>query len=124
MFSCIIINCYLFYIDTILIAFILTRKASKDNALQIPIAHAEGRYFASDKILKKIIDNNQILFQYSNKENELKEDSNPNGSLLNIAGICNSEKNVFGMMPHPERAADLELKNTQGRILFESILSI
>jgi len=103
---------------------ILTRKASKDNALQIPIAHAEGRYFASDKILKKIIDNNQILFQYSNKENELKEDSNPNGSLLNIAGICNSEKNVFGMMPHPERAADLELKNTQGRILFESILSI
>ena len=103
---------------------LLTRNINKNNILKIPIAHAEGRYFASDETLKNIIDKDQILFQYSNLEMELKEECNPNGSLLNIAGICNSEKNVFGMMPHPERAADLELKNDHGKILFESILSI
>tara|TARA_B100001750_G_scaffold240340_1_gene249888 strand:- start:4349 stop:5032 length:684 start_codon:yes stop_codon:yes gene_type:complete len=103
---------------------LLTRNINKNNILKIPIAHAEGRYFASDETLKNIIDKDQILFQYSNLEMELKEECNPNGSLLNIAGICNSKKNVFGMMPHPERAADLELKNDHGKILFESILSI
>ena len=68
--------------------------------------------------------NNQILFQYSDFNSEVTESANPNGSLMNIAGICNTERNVFGMMPHPERAADKELHNQDGRLLFDSILNM
>ena len=67
--------------------------------------------------------NNQILFKYCNEKGEVTADSNPNGSIKNIAGVCNKDRNVFGMMPHPERASDIELKSTNGRKLFESILS-
>ena len=67
--------------------------------------------------------NNQILFKYANEEGEVSEETNPNGSLLNIAGICNEGRNVFGMMPHPERAADNELANMDGKAMFESILA-
>ena len=103
---------------------ILTKNTNPNRVLKIPIAHAEGRYFANDETLKHLVDNNQILFQYSNKNMKINEESNPNGSLLNIAGICNIKKNVFGMMPHPERASDIELKNNNGRDLFESLLSV
>ncbi len=102
---------------------ILTRNIEKEKVLKIPIAHAEGRYFAKEETLKEIVNNEQILFKYSDLQGELKEEKNPNGSLLNIAGICNINKNVFGMMPHPERASDKELNNIQGKVLFESILS-
>ena len=102
---------------------ILTRNIEKDKVLKIPIAHAEGRYFAKEETLKEIVNNDQILFKYSDLKGEFKEEKNPNGSLLNIAGICNVNKNIFGMMPHPERASDKELKNNQGKVLFESILS-
>ena len=78
--------------------------------------------FANEKILNSLIDNDQILFKYCDENGNITNDSNPNGSLMNIAGICNQEKNVFGMMPHPERASDLELKNQGGEILFNSIL--
>ena len=89
----------------------------------IPIAHAEGRYFADEETLNLLIDNDQILFKYCDKDGNITDDSNPNGSLMNIAGICNKERNVFGMMPHPERASDEELNNKDGRLLFESILN-
>ena len=93
------------------------------QAIKIPIAHGEGRFFADEKTIKGLEENNQIIFRYCNENGVVSESSNPNGSLLNIAGICNKEKNVFGMMPHPERAADHLLNNTDGVNLFKSILS-
>ena len=93
------------------------------QAIKIPIAHGEGRFFADEKTIKELEENNQIIFRYCNKNGEVSESSNPNGSLSNIAGICNKEKNVFGMMPHPERAADHLLNNTDGVNLFKSILN-
>ena len=95
-----------------------------DSVIKIPIAHAEGRYFADQHMLRELEKNDQILFKYCDKSGAITESSNPNGSLMNIAGICNKERNVFGMMPHPERAADAELKNQDGRLLFESILNL
>ena len=95
----------------------------KNHPIKIPIAHAEGRFFADKKTLTSLVDNDQILFKYSDKNGVVNDLSNPNGSVMNIAGICNKERNVFGMMPHPERAADQELKNQDGKILFESVLS-
>ena len=93
------------------------------QAIKIPIAHGEGRFFADEKTIRGLEKNNQIIFRYCNENGEVSESSNPNGSLSNIAGICNKEKNVFGMMPHPERAADHLLNNTDGVNLFKSILS-
>ena len=93
------------------------------QAIKIPIAHGEGRFFADEKTIKGLEKNNQIIFRYCNENGEISESSNPNGSLSNIAGICNKEKNVFGMMPHPERAADHLLNNTDGVNLFKSILN-
>jgi phosphoribosylformylglycinamidine synthase len=69
------------------------------------------------------VENDQILFKYSDIDGNITEEANPNGSLMNIAGVCNKDRNVFGMMPHPERAADGELNNQDGRLLFESILN-
>jgi len=94
-----------------------------DNAIKIPIAHGEGRFHANEKTLEELKNNDQILFKYCDENGEINDESNPNGSLLNIAGVCNKNRNVFGMMPHPERAADIELKNTDGKILFDSILN-
>ena len=93
------------------------------QAIKIPIAHGEGRFFADEKTIKGLEENNQIIFRYCNENGKVSESSNPNGSLSNIAGICNKEKNVFGMMPHPERAADHLLNNTDGVNLFKSILN-
>ncbi|MDZ4823419.1 MAG: phosphoribosylformylglycinamidine synthase subunit PurQ [Flavobacteriales bacterium] len=94
------------------------------KAYKIPIAHGEGNFFAPDEVLMEMDDNDQVMFRYCNAEGKVTEESNPNGSVENIAGICNKEKNVFGMMPHPERASDLELDNTDGREIFESILAV
>jgi phosphoribosylformylglycinamidine synthase subunit PurQ / glutaminase len=94
----------------------------KKKVLKIPIAHGEGRYFADETTLKSLNDHDQILFRYCNEKGEITPEANPNGSLENIAGICNEKRNVFGMMPHPERAADKELLNTDGKLLFDSIL--
>jgi len=93
-----------------------------DRAYKIPIAHGEGRFFAPEDTLKKLQDNEQIIFQYCDAEGNVDLASNPNGSLLNIAGITNANKNVFGMMPHPERAADHLLANEDGKAIFESLL--
>ena len=101
----------------------ITSQLDKEKAFKIPIAHGEGRYFANDETLKKLKENDQILFQYCDEKGVVSEDFNPNGSCLNIAGVSNSKKNVFGMMPHPERAVDLLLKNTDGKSIFESLLN-
>ena len=102
---------------------LITSLTTKDQVLKIPIAHAEGRYFIGDEELQKLNDNDQVLFRYCDEQGSTDPSVNPNGSLENIAGVCNAERNVFGMMPHPERAADEELRNIDGRILFESILA-
>jgi phosphoribosylformylglycinamidine synthase len=93
------------------------------RALTIPIAHGEGRYFAPPDVLTEMKLNDQIMFRYCDIDGNITENSNPNGSLENIAGVCNKSKNVFGMMPHPERAADSHLGNTDGLFLFQSILN-
>ena len=101
----------------------VTSKIPAAKALKIPIAHGEGKFFADTDTLKKLNDNGQILFRYCNENGEVNSESNPNGAIENIAGVCNAGKNVFGMMPHPERASDKELFNEDGRFLFESILN-
>lgn len=100
----------------------ITKGLKQDQTYKIPIAHGEGRFYAPDEVIEKLENNNQILFRYSTEEGEVSEEVNPNGSINNIAGICNENRNVFGMMPHPERAADEELSNVDGRAMFESIL--
>lgn len=102
---------------------VVTALLDKDMAYKIPISHAEGRYYADEETLKKMRQNYQILFRYCNSNGIITEEANPNGTIDNIAGVCNEQKNVYGMMPHPERAADDELKNTDGKAIFESILS-
>ena len=113
--------CKNIYLKTINNKTLITKNYSS-SPIKIPIAHGEGRFYTNETELKLLEDNDQILFKYCDKNGDISEESNPNGSLLNIAGICNKERNVFGMMPHPERASDTELKNTDGKILFESIL--
>jgi len=101
----------------------MTKDLNATKAYKIPIAHGEGRFFASKEVLEKLNDNGQILFRYCDEKGNVSAESNPNGSLENIAGICNEGKNVFGMMPHPERAADPELANEDGAEMFRSILN-
>lgn len=98
-------------------------KGLKDRAYKIPIAHGEGRYYADTQTMEKLKANDQILFTYCDEAGNTDDASNPNGSLESIAGICNEGRNVFGMMPHPERAADEELANTDGKEMFLSILN-
>jgi phosphoribosylformylglycinamidine synthase len=100
----------------------ITSAINPGTVLKIPIAHAEGRYFADEATLDKLAANNQILFTYCDASGQVTAEANPNGSLRNIAGICNEGRNVFGMMPHPERASEPALNNEDGRGLFESLL--
>jgi phosphoribosylformylglycinamidine synthase len=100
----------------------ITKGLSTDEVYKIPIAHAEGRYYAPNETIERLSSNDQILFKYCTTEGEISGEANPNGSVENIAGICNTERNVFGMMPHPERAADEELANTDGKEMFLSII--
>lgn len=102
---------------------LVTSNASLTEAVQIPIAHGEGNYYISDEGLKELNDNDQVLYRYCNADGNITPEANPNGSLENIAGVTNKGRNVFGMMPHPERAVDGVLGNTDGKLLFESILS-
>ena len=102
---------------------LITATLEKGKPLSIPVAHGEGRYFAPENIMNDLIANDNILFKYCNEKGIETEDSNPNGTLLNIAGICNQKRNVFGMMPHPERAADALLRNTDGKLIFDAILN-
>lgn len=100
----------------------VTNCITNQKALKIPIAHGEGRYFADKDTLAEMRLHGQILFRYSDENGDISTAVNPNGSVENIAGVCNKNMNVFGMMPHPERAADEELSNTDGLVIFKSIL--
>lgn len=101
----------------------ITTGVGLDKVLKIPIAHADGRFYADQKTLEQLVDQDQILFKYCTPDGQLLPEANPNGSVLNIAGICNEDRNVFGMMPHPERASEKILGNTDGRLLFDSLLN-
>ncbi|TAH03344.1 MAG: phosphoribosylformylglycinamidine synthase subunit PurQ [Sphingobacteriales bacterium] len=102
---------------------LVTNKKDLNTALKIPIAHGEGRFYAAADDLKRLNDNDQVLFRYCDEAGNVTLEANPNGSLENIAGVCNVNRNVFGMMPHPERAANAILGNQDGLAIFESILS-
>ena len=102
---------------------LVTRTMTKGEGVKIPIAHGEGNFYAPEDLLKQMEDNDQVLFRYCDENGAVNAESNPNGAKNNIAGICNETRNVFGMMPHPERAADSFLGNEDGRKLFESILA-
>jgi phosphoribosylformylglycinamidine synthase len=100
-----------------------TAGIGSDKALKVPIAHGEGRYFARPEELKQLNENEQVLFRYCTQDGRFNKESNPNGSLENIAGVMNAGRNIFGMMPHPERAADPDLGNTDGRLIFDSLVA-
>jgi phosphoribosylformylglycinamidine synthase I len=95
----------------------------KKDTFEFHIAHNEGNYFCSKKQIKEINDNNQIALFYSDKSGNVNEENNPNGSIKNIAGIFNKEKNVLGMMPHPERMIDPALSGEDGSIFFENLIN-
>ncbi len=99
---------------------IIGKRISK-QALQIPVAHGEGRYYADAATMKQLQDNHQIVFRYCDAHGEIHINSNPNGAINNIAGICNSTKNVYGMMPHPERACSTDLNNIDGKAILEAL---
>jgi phosphoribosylformylglycinamidine synthase len=93
-----------------------------DQPLKIPVAHGEGRYYADKKILDALESNGQVIYRYCDAGGDITEAANPNGALRNIAGICNDQRNVFGMMPHPERATSEILGNTDGVTIIKSLL--
>ena len=100
-----------------------SNKYKKNQVLKINIAHNEGNYFTDSKHLQDLKENNLIAFKYCNEKGSINDQSNPNGSLENIAGIYNSNKNILGMMPHPERMVDELISNTDGINLFSSLLN-
>ncbi len=101
----------------------LTRKLEKGELLRIPIAHHDGRYYVPEDELKRMEERGQIIFRYCTEEGEVTESANPNGSVSNIAGVVNREGNVFGMMPHPERASEDILGSHDGLMLWYSLIS-
>lgn len=101
-----------------------TRSCGVGQVLCLPINHNEGRYYADGETLAGLHAKNQVIFRYVTPAGEATEGANPNGSLDNIAGVCNPERNVMGLMPHPERAAEDVLGSVSGRLLFESILGL
>lgn len=102
---------------------VFTQNISENEVLQFPVAHGEGNYFTDDDTLKKLQDENRIVFRYCNERGEATDEVNFNGSTDNIAAICNEERNVVGIMPHPERAVEAKLGSGDGRVMFESLLN-
>ena len=100
-----------------------TNLYNNNVVIRIPIAHAEGNYYTDKKTLKKLKDNDQIIFSYCNENGDITKESNPNGSLLNIAGITNKKGNVVGLMPHPERVSEKVFNNTDGIKFFKSVIN-
>jgi phosphoribosylformylglycinamidine synthase I len=99
-----------------------TNQIAPDTLLRLPIAHGEGCYFADEGTLASLQANNQVLWRYVSAAGEATETANPNGSLDSIAGICNEQRNVAGLMPHPERASEAVLGSADGRLVFESMI--
>ncbi|HEV3065757.1 MAG TPA: phosphoribosylformylglycinamidine synthase subunit PurQ [Chthoniobacterales bacterium] len=99
-----------------------TAKLDKERLLRMPVAHGEGSYFVEPATLAKLQSKRQVVFRYVDESGKSTRESNPNGSMLNIAGICNEARNVVGMMPHPDRAWDRRLGSEDGKLLFESLV--
>jgi len=97
-------------------------KGSSDDIYKIPVAHGEGRYYADEQTLNELEANGQVIFRYCDENGKINEAANPNGAVRNIAGICNANRNVFGMMPHPERACSEVLGNSDGRQIMKDLL--
>ena len=102
---------------------VFTRNGSKGQVVEIPISHGEGNYYADQETLKRLENNDQVLFRYCDQKGYVTPESNPNGSVSNIAGIVNETGNVLGMMPHPERCCDELIGGVDGKFVFESIIS-
>lgn len=100
-----------------------TCAARRGQVLKIPIAHMEGNYFCDDRTLAELEGTDQIVLRYTTPAGEIDESANPNGALAAIAGICNRERNVFGMMPHPERAVEASLGSADGLVIFKSMIN-
>jgi phosphoribosylformylglycinamidine synthase len=100
---------------------VFTKGFGKNKTLKIPVAHGEGNYFADDTTLNSLVKNNQIVFKYSSNNSAGDDEYNPNGSVMDIAGIINKKGNILGMMPHPERCCDITLGKTDGTQIFNSI---
>jgi len=100
-----------------------TAACTPQQVLRLPIAHGEGNYFAEPEALAELERNRQVIFRYTNASGEPTDQSNPNGSLNNIAGICNERRNVVGLMPHPERAAEIALGSADGRVVLASVVT-
>jgi phosphoribosylformylglycinamidine synthase I len=94
------------------------------EAIKVPVAHGEGRYFANDKTLEQLEMHRQVIYRYCDENGNITRESNPNGAIHNIAGICNKERNVYGMMPHPERATSSILNNEDGKKIFNHLFGI
>jgi len=101
---------------------IYLKSDTEDAVYKIPVAHGEGRFYGEEKLLDELEANNQILFRYCDEQGNITPAANPNGSLRSIAGICNKERNVMGMMPHPERACSDVLGNIDGRQILKDLL--
>ncbi|NQW02844.1 MAG: phosphoribosylformylglycinamidine synthase subunit PurQ [Acidobacteria bacterium] len=99
-----------------------TGKASVGQMLRIPIAHGEGNYFAPPEVIAELEAHRRVIFRYASADGEVTDAANPNGSVHNIAGICNEGRNVVGLMPHPERAVELVTGSADGRVVFESVI--
>jgi len=100
-----------------------TTKYKKNQKIKVPIAHNEGNFFADQKTLSELKQNDQIVFKYCDENSVISDESNPNGSCLNIAGIINKKKNIIGMMPHPERCTESILGGTDGTGIFQSLIN-
>jgi phosphoribosylformylglycinamidine synthase I len=115
-------RCEHVFLKTVTTQSPFTSQIPGDTLLRVPIAHGEGCYFADEQTLAHLQANDQILWRYVTADGSATEQSNPNGSLDNIAGICNEARNVAGLMPHPERASESILGCAQGRLIFESLI--
>lgn len=116
-------RCEHIFLKTITTDSPFTNRIPSDKLLRIPVAHGEGCYFADEATLAKLREKNQVLWRYVNADGEATEAANPNGSLDNIAGICNEARNVAGLMPHPERASEVILGSADGLLIFESLIA-
>ena len=105
---------------------IFMKEAASEGSktLMIPVAHGEGRFFANDKTMEEMEMHRQVIYRYCDEQGSITAAGNPNGALHNIAGICNKERNVFGMMPHPERACSTVLGNVDGKLVFNHLFGI
>jgi phosphoribosylformylglycinamidine synthase subunit PurQ / glutaminase len=99
-----------------------TRHLVKGQVIRLPIAHAEGNYYASPEVLARLEGEGRVVFRYVGEDGHVSDAANPNGSVNHIAGICNAERNIVGLMPHPERASEAILGNQDGRVLFTSVM--